>query len=125
MCDSVLLPQLLDNLETELGNYYEQHGKSYAAVRQKSKIWTDHTQANKQNDINHIDYVVPPCDEEKLREYTQFISWECRIRSIPLLGNLDDWRHALNQSITMEKYILYLEKVRQWDEEGQKNVPLV
>ncbi len=79
MCDTVTLPQLLHDLEVKLGHYHEQHGRAYATVRQKSKIRYDHTQANKQNDINHIDYVIHHDDEVKVREYTQFITREFRI----------------------------------------------
>ncbi len=41
VCDSVTLPQLLSNLEEELGNYCSEHGKCYASVREKSKLHTE------------------------------------------------------------------------------------
>lgn len=95
VCDSVQVPQLLRALEAELSNYHRKHGKSYASVRQKLKIRSDHMQADKENDVNHIDYTIPPGHAAKHMEYSQFISRECRIRGIPLIGTLDEWRIAL------------------------------
>jgi hypothetical protein len=73
----------------------------------------------------HIEYVVPQDNVEKKREYVQFISNKCQIRSIPLHGTLEDWRLSLYQSISLEQYITFLESARQWDEEGQKTVALM
>jgi hypothetical protein len=87
----------------ELGHYHEQHGKAYETVRYKSKIRFDHRQANQENDINHIDYVINHNDEIQVRECTQFISCECCVQSIPLHGTLDDWRVALHKRIKMEQ----------------------
>jgi hypothetical protein len=55
----------------------------------------------------------------KKREYAQFISRECQIRSIPLHGTLEDWRLSLYQSISL------MEWYRQWNDEGQKTVALM
>jgi len=125
MCDSVAVPTLLRALEEELGTYYERHRKTFEVVRSQSKLRTDYMQVNKERDIMHIDYVIPPEDEEKLREYTQFISNECRIRSISMNGRLDDWRAVLKESISMERAIYYPDQVRQWYESGRVTVPLV
>jgi len=73
----------------------------------------------------HIEYVIPYNDKEKLREYTQFISRECRLHSIPLYGRLEDWRTSLYQAIMLERYIDYLVKVKEWHDSGLETVPLV
>jgi hypothetical protein len=86
-----MLPELLRTLESELGHYYEEHGQCYNYVKQKSKLRADHTQANKENDINHLDFILPAGNEMMFREYSQFISRECRIRGISLNGILEDW----------------------------------
>jgi hypothetical protein len=125
VCDSVSVPILLQCLEEELGGYFETHRKSFQTVRQKSKLRTDHLQVSKDSDIMHIEYVIPHEDEDKLREYTQFISRECRLRSIPLHGRLEDWRMRLYQAVTLERSIDYLEKVKEWYESGLETVPLV
>jgi hypothetical protein len=92
----------------------------------KSKVKTDHMMANKESDINHIDYCIPPDDDEKKKQYTQFISRECYIRGIPLQGNhLEEWHSALRSCIFMEKRINFLIKVRDWHNSGYKTVPLV
>jgi hypothetical protein len=82
-------------------------------------------QATKDSDIMHIEYIVPHDDEDKLREYTQFISRECRIRSIPLYGRLEDWRMRLYQAVALERSIEYLVKVKEWYDLGLETVPLV
>ena len=82
--------------------------------------------ANKSYDINHIDYCIPPDDDEKKKQYAQFISRECYIRGIPLQGsNLDDWHSALRCCIAMEKKIEFLLQVREWYKKGRETVPLV
>jgi hypothetical protein len=115
VCDSVRLPVLLQALKDELGRYYEKHGKTYAAV---SKLRTDPMQLNKESDILHIDYIIPEDNEEKLREYAQFITRECRIRSIPVHGRLEDWRFSLHTTVVLERIISALEKVKKWDDVG-------
>jgi len=55
-------------LEVQLGSYYERHGKRYHDIQQRSKLLTDHMQANKDTDRNHIDYVIP-VDSERQKEY--------------------------------------------------------
>jgi hypothetical protein len=42
-----------------------------------------------------------------------------------LNGTVEDWRLSLHQSILLERYITFLESVRQWHDEGQRTVPLV
>jgi len=125
VCDSVAVPTLLRALEEEIGTYYERHKRSFEVVRSRSKLRTDYMQVNKERDIMHIDYAIPPDDEEKLREYTQFISNECRLRSIPMNGRLADWRMALKESVAIERAIHYLDLVKQWYESGRVTVPLV
>lgn len=126
MCDSVQVSALVEGLDAELGDYYDRYGSHYDAVRSRSKIVTDHMVANKESDINHIDYVIPPDDDEKLKEYTQFILQECYIRGIPLIGsNLKDWRVALRSCICMENKIKLLQQVKDWQKSGRTTVPLV
>jgi hypothetical protein len=73
----------------------------------------------------HIEYIVPQNDEDKVREYTQFISRECRTRLLSCHGRLEDWWMALFQSVQMERSIESLEKVKQWHEQGRETAPLV
>jgi hypothetical protein len=59
---------------------------------------------NRSYDINHIDYCITPDDDEKNKQYVQFISRECYIHGIPLqCSKLDDWHSALRCCIAMEK----------------------
>jgi hypothetical protein len=95
-------------------------------MKAKSRIVTDQMVANKELDINHIDFVIPPDDNENLKEYTQFISWECYIRGIPLIGShLEDWRAALRCCICMENKIKFLQQVKEWSNSGRTTVPLL
>jgi hypothetical protein len=113
VCDSVAVPVLLEKLEDTIGTYYQRHRKTFEAVSSRSKLRTNYMQLNKESDIVHISYVIPQDDEEKLREYTQFISNECRLRSIPMNGRLEDWRSALRECVQLENAIRALEKVKQ------------
>ena len=80
---------------------------------------------NKHLDTNHIDYIIPR-DDEKKKEYTQFISRECHIRGIPLqVGQLEDWLFALKSCVVMENRISFLLAVREWHSCGRSTVPLV
>ena len=125
VCDSVSVPLLLQCLQDQLGQYHEKHRKTFQVIRQKSKLRSDHMQLNKEQDIMHIDYDVPYYDPEKLQEYTQFISQECRIRSISLNGRLEDWRLALRECIALERSLAYLENLKVWHDQGVQTVPLV
>jgi len=73
----------------------------------------------------HIEYVIPPDNEEKLREYKQFISNKCMLFSIPLNGCLEDWHRSLFECVQLERSILVLENVKKWHEQGLESVPLV
>lgn len=126
VCDLIQVSALLSDLEKELGNYYEKYGWQYDDVKKKTRIATDHMVANKESDITHIDYVIPPDDNEKQKQYAQFVSWECYIQGIPLLGsNLEDSHAALHCCITMENYIKFLLQVKEWNSNGRTTVPLV
>jgi hypothetical protein len=48
-----------EDLDAHLGDYYEKYGKRYHDIQASSKLWVDHTQADMDNDMNHIDYVIP------------------------------------------------------------------
>jgi len=126
VCDSVKVQSMLDNLESSLGEYYEKHGKTYKEIMEKTQLRTDHMQATKESDMRHIDYIIPVNDPEKQRQYSQFIARECFLRGIRLHGTqVDEWRSLLRVSVSMEKYIFFLERVRMWKAEGRESVPLV
>ena len=124
--DSVSTEKLLAELKTELGSYAEKHGKTFAEVQKVSKLKTDHMQANKETDVHHIDFFVPYNNRELVKEYSQFISRECRIRGLPLLGsNLEGWRAALRTCVALERKLTFLSTVQEWYDSGRKEVPLV
>jgi hypothetical protein len=126
VCDEVYVNAMVDDLEQQLGKYYDRHGRTYEEIMSKTKLGTDHMQATKHLDPNHIDYDVPQNDPDKIRQYTQFIAKECTIRKISTVGGqLEEWRALLRMSVTMEKYIFFLLNVRRWKEEGVEKVPLV
>jgi hypothetical protein len=125
VCDSFSVPFLLQSLQDELGSYHEGHWKTFDEIRKKSKLRTNFLQVDKATNIMHIEYAIPQNDEDKVREYMQFISREFRIRSIPCCGRLEDWRMALFQSVQMERSIESLKKVKKWHEQGRETAPLV
>ena len=87
VCDRVSVRSMIDDLEIQLGKYYDRHGKTYDEIIKKTKLVTDHMQATKNLDSNHIDYVVPVNDPEKQRQYARFIARECNLRGIKLHGS--------------------------------------
>jgi hypothetical protein len=126
VCDSVSVPRMLQDLESQLGSYYETHGKTYHQILSSTKLRFDHMQADRETDDHHIDYVIPNNNPEKQRQYTQFIARECRLRGLRLLGTqVEEWRTLLRGSIQMETWISILERVREWNAEGRDAVPLV
>jgi hypothetical protein len=126
VCDSVRVAALLEELECELGDYYERHGRQFDDISKKSRIKTDPTQADKATDVNHIEFVLPENNNEQVKEYTQFISRECYIRGIPLqASHLEDWITSLKACIAMENWIRFLLQVREWHSKGHEVVPLV
>jgi hypothetical protein len=126
VCDEVQVSALLAELEAELGEYHNHCGKQFDEVAKKSKIKTDHMIANRYNDINHIDFVILPNNDEAKKQYTQFISRECHICGIPLHGShLEDWHANLRTCLLMENRIKFLREVQRWSEMGRKTVPLV
>jgi hypothetical protein len=115
-----------DELESQLGSYYNRHGQTYEEILSKTKWTTNHMQATKHIDPYHIDYDIPQHDPEKLRQYTQFIARECKLQKINIQGaQLEEWRLLLRQSVAMEKYISYLLNVCKWKNEGRKTVSIV
>ena len=127
VCDTVNVANLLHDLELQLGAYYERHGKHFHDISKRSKLLTDHMHANRETDKMHIDYVVPPGDNDKKREYANFIARECILRGIRIdvSDNFEDWRAALRLSVAMEKYVAFLENLKKWHEDGRETVPLV
>jgi len=111
----------------QLGLYYERHGKHYKEIMKRSKLLTSHMQANKEQDHHHIDYVVPPLNGAKQKEYANFIAREYLIRGLRIdqSSNYNEWRDMLRVSISMEKYLTFLENVRQWHEDGRDRVPII
>jgi hypothetical protein len=65
VCDSITVEALLSDLNYELGAYYDNYGKQFDDIKMKSRIKTDHIMANKECDINHIDYLLPMDDDKK------------------------------------------------------------
>jgi len=63
-------------------------------ILKRSKLLTDHTHANKENDHHHIDYDVPPFNDERQKEYAGFIAWECILHGIKVdaSNNYYHWR---------------------------------
>jgi hypothetical protein len=117
---------MLEDLERQLGLYFEKHEKAYQEIKSKTMLQTDHMQANKEDEPKHIDYIIPGDDSEKKRQYSQFIARECCLRGISLHGTqVEEWRSLLRSSVAMEKYIYFLEQVRRWNDVGQETVPLV
>jgi len=127
ICDQVNVAKLLSDLEAQLGSYYERHGKQFHEIRRRSKLQTSHMQANRETDNTHIDYVVPPGNDEKKKEFANFIARECILRGIriEMSDNLEDWRSALRMSVAMENYVSFLEHVKHWNEQGLETVSLV
>jgi hypothetical protein len=83
-------------------------------------------QADKEEDVYHIDYIIPADDPAKKRQYTQFIARECQLSGLRLHGpHAEEWRSILRSSVSMERYIAFLEQVRKWHEMGRDTVPLV
>lgn len=117
---------MLEELERQLGQYYEMHGKGHRDILSATKLWVDHMQVDKETDLHHIDFVIPVNDVEKQRLYTQFIARECHIRGLRLHGTqVEEWRSMLRSSVAMERCIGMLERVWIWKDEGRETVPLV
>jgi hypothetical protein len=109
VCNRVHVSNLLDDLEKQLGSYYEKHGRHYHDIMKQSKLLTDHMQVDRELDRNHIDYVVPPFNNERQKEYANFIACECILHGIKIdaSDNFEDWRSILHMSVSMEKYIFF------------------
>jgi hypothetical protein len=126
VCDNVSVEMILDELEQQLGQYYASHGHTFDEIQSRTNLQTDHMQANRCTDMNHIDYIIPHHDPEKLRQYSQFIARECILRGIQLVGTqVEEWRSVLRESVLLEAKISCLLKVRQWKADGVEIAPLV
>jgi hypothetical protein len=66
-------------------------------------------QVDRELDCYHIDYVVPPFNNERQKEYANFIACECILHGIKIdaSDNFEDWRSILRMSVSMEKYIFF------------------
>jgi hypothetical protein len=103
VCDSTRTEMLLRDLESSVGDYYNLY-KDFHLVQKDTKLLTDPTQANRETDITHIDYIIPENLPHKKREYTQFIARECMLRRINMHGgNVHEWREMLRECVTLEK----------------------
>jgi hypothetical protein len=112
---------MLQYLESQLGLYYEKHGKTYYHISAATKLLVDHMQVDRESDLHHIDYRIPVHDVEKQRQYTQFIARECHLQGLWLHGTqVEEWRSMLQSSILIEKLISVREKVRIWSLEGSE-----
>jgi hypothetical protein len=94
-------------------------------IIRRSKLLTDHMQADKESDPQHIDYIVPPFDDEKQKQYANFIARKCIIQGLQIVSCDNEWRSLLRESVAMEKYIDFWETVRKWNEDGHETVPLI
>jgi uracil phosphoribosyltransferase len=77
VCDNVHVEMILDELEQQLGQYYATHGHTFDEIQSRTNLLTDPMQANRGTDMNHIDFIIPHHDPEKLRQYSKFIAREC------------------------------------------------
>ncbi len=111
MRDTVFTEKLLSDLREQLGSYCEKYGKTYEQVKLESKLKTDVLQANKKYDINHIEFFLPNGTQEQVREYSQFISQECRIHGLPLSGGLECWHSSLPSCVAMERLLMFMKTV--------------
>jgi len=126
VCDSTRMEMLLQDLESSVGEYYEKYKNDFHNVQKQTKLRCDPTQADREVDINHIDFVIPEDDLRKKREFSQFIAKECLLRKISIRGTgVDEWRELLRLCIKLETKIQFLLTVRQWYDEGIEKVPLV
>jgi hypothetical protein len=84
-------------------------------------------QGNKETDELHIDVVVPPMNDEKQKQYANFIARECIIwrLGIDSSDNFEVWCLMLRESAAIEKYICFLEHVWKWNEDGRDKIPLI
>ena len=80
VCDRVRVAEMLDNLDSQLGLYIEKHKKTYHDILTQTKLRTKDMQEN--NDMGHIDFIIPVKDPEKQRQYSQCIARECYLRGI-------------------------------------------
>jgi hypothetical protein len=125
-CDSLLTEKLLTELEGQLMAYIERVSKSYEDVTKLSKLLMDPLQVNKEQDLHHIEFVIPENDLVKKREYTQFIAKECLIRKIPTNGtSVDNWRESLRESVFIERRLRFLISLKEWKSDGRGSVPLM
>jgi hypothetical protein len=116
VCDEVNTSKMQEDLTVQLGDYYKKYGRRYHDILTASKLWVDHAQVDKENDLNHIEYVIPVNDLQKQRLYTQFIARECNLCGLVLHGtHVEEWRNLLRGCVETEKCIAVLEKVQQWD----------
>jgi hypothetical protein len=126
VCDSTRTEMLLHDLEYSVGEYYETYKKDFHLVQKETKLLTDPTLANREQDIHHIDFIIPDNCLIKRREYTQFIGKECMLRKLNMHGkNVMEWREMLRVCVQLEQKIQFLLNVRQWHQEGVEKVPLV
>ncbi|MFN9981671.1 MAG: hypothetical protein ACK53Y_17225, partial [bacterium] len=42
VCDEVYVNAMVDDLEQQLGKYYDRHGRTYEEIMSKTKLGTDH-----------------------------------------------------------------------------------
>ncbi len=90
--DRVSVQKMLEELEAQLGQYHDKHGKAFHEILAATKLQVDHMQVDRESDLNHIDYIIPVNDREKQRIYTQFIARECHLHGLQLHGSqVEEW----------------------------------
>jgi hypothetical protein len=115
VCHSTKTELLLQDLESSIGEYYEKYKIDSHHIQSETKLQTDPTQADREVDVHHIDYVIPDNEPRKKREYMQFTAKECMIHKINIRGlNVDEWQEFLHQCMTWEEKNRFLLTVWQW-----------
>lgn len=78
--------------------------KEFHLVQKDIKLMTDLTQANREIDIHHIDYVIPENEPSKKGKCIQFIAKECLLHKINIHGgSANEWHEFLCECIKLEK----------------------
>jgi hypothetical protein len=67
VCDTITTSALLEELNSVLGRYVESYGSSYGDVRKISILKTDHMHANREGDIQHIDFCLQNATSEQVK----------------------------------------------------------
>jgi len=93
----------------------------------ENRIKIDHSIVGREND-NHINFVVSLNDNEKLKQYTQFIFPKCYIFGIPFewfILKIGVLILDLRAYIVLKDKIAFLLQVHKWNARGHEELPFV